>query len=323
MGWAAGWVAAKPPELPVNEKVDCKEQPRVPPHAAATETPTAGVVVLEEQDPRVAIEFVPIDAMTPCWCAWINQTLGGVFQFFTPQPDAKSDYQFLKEYYWSRPNAVADQKNFIYQRERKVIVSWQIQDRKSTVVGTTSSTTCPYLQRKDVEYNCSTPEPARISESVLENLSKLELAQKVFQAAEECRRDGGGPAAEKGYRLVQELCPGSRWEQMASERLNEVRAARAGSDAAYSIHIEESSAAEEQTAAVGYEGRPAPAALELKRALNHLVDMLREGADVEIDLSPHASRRVQCEVHVGGTMYKVVMDEQGNMHYSRQALTSR
>src|SRR5207249_4096797 len=64
-----------------------------------------------------------------------------------------------------------------------------------------------------------------------------------------------------------------------------------------------------------------PKKRELQQALRSLVEAVQKGMDLDIELSPRT--RVRCELHVGGVMYKVTVDDNGAVHCLRQPLTNR
>jgi hypothetical protein len=278
-------VTAKPPELPINEKVVC-EEPQKASRKDQTPVPITAELVIELL--KYEYQYGPI------------QNLPGVVPVFGIE---------VLEFDWLHPTWVKPTP--LVEDMAPRVRGWfqQCATEVFDFLATEQAPTCPYLRVNEGVKKGVEPEPTQLADSVLENLSKLELAQKVYQAAEECRRDGGGQAAEKAYRMVQELCPGSRWGHLASERLNELRTARAETGSpADAMHAEESAIEESPTR-------------DWQRILRGVAEKLQEAADIEVDLSAHAIRRLQCEVHVGGTMYKVVVDENGNVHWSRQALT--
>jgi hypothetical protein len=84
--------------------------------------------------------------------------------------------------------------------------------------------TCPYLReqaaRKDQPAACPPEAPA----TVLENLDKLNQAQKAYRRAEACRRKGRIEEARAAYETVRHLCPGSRYDALAGERLRQIQA---------------------------------------------------------------------------------------------------
>lgn len=158
------------------------------------------------------------------------------------------------------------------------------------------------------------PAPEPFTDSVLQNLEKLELAREMFKLGEQFRQAGKPLSAEHCFTQVRQLCPGSQWDGRAGECLKELVAARRKVPA-YVVAVEEASAAEEQEAASRADLR------EVQKALRSLVEVVQKGMDVDVALAPRT--RVQCELHVSGTMYKVNLDENGTVHYSRQTLTER
>jgi hypothetical protein len=60
--------------------------------------------------------------------------------------------------------------------------------------------------------------------TVVENLQKLEQAQRLFKKAEQCRRRGELERAARSYEAVRQLCPGSRLAQMAARRCQQLHA---------------------------------------------------------------------------------------------------
>jgi hypothetical protein len=86
------------------------------------------------------------------------------------------------------------------------------------------STSCPYLQR----HRTGQPRAQEKCETttVLQNITKLEEAQALYQKAESARAAGNLRGACKSYQEIQQLCPGSRFEQLARQRLADVQAQR-------------------------------------------------------------------------------------------------
>jgi tetratricopeptide (TPR) repeat protein len=81
--------------------------------------------------------------------------------------------------------------------------------------------TCPFLREKaarDQASRCAPQEPG----SVLENLKKLEHAAQVYRRAESYRRRGRLAEARSCYESIRDLCPGSRFAQLAGERLEQM-----------------------------------------------------------------------------------------------------
>ncbi len=243
---------AKPPDLPINEKVDCKEQPKIPLVVAdhqATDDAASSVIERVEA----------IDVMTP----WLIEYLGHWFR-------SKIDIDFR--------------------------LSRQAHE-------------CPFLRR---ETPAKTAEDlAPVGGSVLENLEKLELAQEMFKLGERCRREGKERAAHHCFAQVQSLCPGSSWGSLAARRRDEMAAAKNNHDA----QVEESSVRVEEEVALP------PHRRALQQALQIVADVLRDGADVDVK-GPRGAR-LQFEVHVGGVMYKLTLDENGKLAWVRQSLSEK
>ncbi|MCS6851854.1 MAG: tetratricopeptide repeat protein [Gemmataceae bacterium] len=88
------------------------------------------------------------------------------------------------------------------------------------------TTTCPRMA----------PAPRRQPEifagpweqGVLDNLLKLYEARTHYELADFYRRNGNFPVAEYFYERVRELCPGSRWDALATAQLECLRAWLAG-----------------------------------------------------------------------------------------------
>jgi hypothetical protein len=69
--------------------------------------------------------------------------------------------------------------------------------------------------------------PPDSSATVSDNLEKLQHARALMEQAEHCRRMGQTESAQHIYEKVQELCPGSRYAQLARRRLNLLTAKQA------------------------------------------------------------------------------------------------
>jgi tetratricopeptide (TPR) repeat protein len=85
--------------------------------------------------------------------------------------------------------------------------------------------TCPYLRDK-AAHEAATPSTAQAPGSVLDNLQKLEHAAQVYKRAESYRRRGRLEEARGCYESVRDLCPGSRFAQLAGERLEQLHAGK-------------------------------------------------------------------------------------------------
>lgn len=275
---------AKPPDLPVNGKVDCKETPKI--------------AVAEEQEPaaKPVNEAVPIDALTPWVCEWFTGCLCDAFDWFGREPESAT------------PLVMPHVRRLITV-DGEVIERLGIEFEPKAADGST----CPFLQRAQPAPNG--PKPEAFADGVLANLEKLELAQEMFKLAERYRSAGKALSAELCFAQVQALCPGSQWDVRAGERRRELATARDNTgQPVYTIELEELAAEEQELTTV-------PKKRELQQALRSLVEAVQKGMDLDVELSPRA--RVRCELHVGGVMYKVTVDDNGTVHCLRQSLTNR
>ncbi len=68
------------------------------------------------------------------------------------------------------------------------------------------------------------PPIAAASPTVTDNLQKLQQARVLLDQADHCRRMGQAESARHIYERVRELCPGSRYAQMAGRRLQLIQA---------------------------------------------------------------------------------------------------
>jgi hypothetical protein len=69
-----------------------------------------------------------------------------------------------------------------------------------------------------------TPAAVAAPGTVTDNLQKLEHARALMEQADHCRRGGQIEAARHIYERVRELCPGSRYAQIAARRLTRLPA---------------------------------------------------------------------------------------------------
>src|SRR5439155_21543276 len=65
----------------------------------------------------------------------------------------------------------------------------------------------------------NSPPVAAASPTVTDNLQKLQQARVLLDQADHCRRMGQPESARHIYERVRELCPGSRYAQMAGRRM--------------------------------------------------------------------------------------------------------
>lgn len=95
---------------------------------------------------------------------------------------------------------------------------------------------CPYLRERAARRAAPAAGPDDLSESIFENLDKLEQARKCYFRAEGYRKTDRPAAASLYYERAKYLCPGSRFDRLASERL---RALYAGAGAGAAEEAEE------------------------------------------------------------------------------------
>jgi tetratricopeptide (TPR) repeat protein len=93
----------------------------------------------------------------------------------------------------------------------------------------TAGTTCPYLRQQAARPEQPAPE---LTGDALDNLRKLDEGRKLLRQADFFRRVGHPDAARFYYCLVQRLCPGSRYAEVATAQLSRLPAgaAEAGSE---------------------------------------------------------------------------------------------
>jgi hypothetical protein len=83
---------------------------------------------------------------------------------------------------------------------------------------------CPYLQRTESgKHSAETADD--MPQDVLDNLDKLEQAHLLAQQAERCLRRGRPDLASRRYEEIKALCPGSRYDRLATQQLQSMRGA--------------------------------------------------------------------------------------------------
>jgi hypothetical protein len=79
--------------------------------------------------------------------------------------------------------------------------------------------TCPYLRQQEQKKQ-STKKPVPVEDATpISNIEKLERAAKMYEEAEVLAHQGEMKKACALYTSIRKLCPGSRYDQMAAERL--------------------------------------------------------------------------------------------------------
>jgi hypothetical protein len=97
---------------------------------------------------------------------------------------------------------------------------------------------CPYLKQPSATNNQFQDGLVEKQVSVLENLDKLQQAKKLYDLAEYYRQVGNPVTARYYYQMVRGKCPGSRYDQMATQQINELQAHQA-SESTSPLVIEE------------------------------------------------------------------------------------
>jgi hypothetical protein len=87
--------------------------------------------------------------------------------------------------------------------------------------------TCPFLKQKAAEQKAGSSQTPDQGVSVLDNIEKLEKARKIYRKAERLRKADEVEKACRCYEQVQHLCPGSRYERLATGKLQKLSVQRA------------------------------------------------------------------------------------------------
>jgi hypothetical protein len=203
---------AKPPELPKNEKIICDSQNQ----PANSVTLSIGLSSDSGVHGNVLVDRPQSETAA---CDLFQKCLGDLLRYFTGSTGMISvDVQSAIPF--QRP-IIIEQVPILPSEEGGAEESAEPPPSKPSP----STFVCPYLQQKEAERNKdSEPKPPAVGGSVLENLDKLEKAEKIYRHAEHCRRAGLLEEACWFYEEVHELCPGSRFDRKASVRLQLVQA---------------------------------------------------------------------------------------------------
>jgi hypothetical protein len=82
---------------------------------------------------------------------------------------------------------------------------------------------CPYLMQVEGCPVLAVPLQVESFPSVSENLQKLKLAAEYLRRADECKQNGRSETASYFYSQARKLCPGSRYDNLASVALFELQ----------------------------------------------------------------------------------------------------
>jgi tetratricopeptide (TPR) repeat protein len=264
--FAAGWclpAAAKPPDLPVKEQIVC--EPPAPPepeedglHAQAqreTARRTLRCCLLFAAHPLLTL--LPVDE-------WLEADGDDVAPGEIPVGAGVLTDGFRFGVDFNTGEGLAGH-----------IVPDSVQEKRA------SDTACPYLRQQAA--GAGKP-AAEVPGDPLDNLRKLEEARKLLRQADFFRRVGHPDAARFYYGLVHRLCPGSRYDEVATARLS-----RLSAGAAQGIGDEEEGQPPEQPSTCPYlrekavpeqavpsRGSPAPGSvLDNLEKLEHAAEVYR------------------------------------------------
>src|SRR5262245_28288048 len=228
---------AKPPDLPVNLKVDCAIEGDLIPAEGGSSDIEIGPN--GDQSQPEALEVMPTEIE--------------VLEVM-PMPATEGIFQDIAPNYFIEGLSAAEQEVIIlqtmpgeveFESDRAATpgrvfgiwssggeISISFRDADSVDVGLRCGTepdsrleyTCPYLKQKAAEAEAPGHESPGLVNSVLDNLNKLLEAEKLYRRAERCRRHGDTDKACHWYEVVQHLCPGSRYDRLSAKRLKELHA---------------------------------------------------------------------------------------------------
>ena len=208
--------AAKPPDLPVQEKIVCEP----------TVVPAPGPAAEEEDDlhARAARETARRTARR-CLLFAANPVLGllPLEEWLEPDGDEGTP-DLLPAGGAVSPDGIRIGVDF------NTGAGLHGRIAPAPADGTRPDATCPYLREKAACDQAAAPAAPDAPGSVAENLEKLEHAARVYRRAESYRRRGRLEEARGCYEGIRDLCPGSRFARLADERLQQLQAGGATSE---------------------------------------------------------------------------------------------
>lgn len=260
---------AKPPDLPLNQTTTCAP-------SAADAAPATGVPTGQSGGPLMLNGAAPgevLDASrTETICALINWICPGasvpfrMLHLFGPR-DANGLRAILgPQFDSSQPSP----------------------QTKAAPPQTGPGSTCPYLEA-ETEETPPSPDPAQFHGDVLANLEKLKIAEHLYSQAEQRRREGKLTDARRDYEQVRKLCPGSRYDAMAANKLQHLNdKTRPGEEAAASVATSKSA---ETAVERGCLGPPERIAELIEQAQRDYAD----GRYYDAEMSAETARRLDPE----------------------------
>jgi hypothetical protein len=243
-------VQAKPPELPIRQKIVCQEQ------AIQTQPSSGGEVeatVTDEGELTRPLSLLgnnaipkqaePLDG-TLILRVGLNSDAGLIagFAFGANRHDGSHcgysevvslclGYLLTGLGYYEGFGCVEINTEFSLAKSVELVLG---PDRRALPTTRVSppETTCPYLRCQQAAKAAAPAQAAEPSTTVLENLRKLEEAQAAYQEAEAHRHKGQTESACQCYDKARKLCPGSRYDRLAAAHLKQLQAAQVAANAA-------------------------------------------------------------------------------------------
>jgi len=182
---------SKPPDLPAADKIDCQEI-----RDRNNSNPSCQADRLEARDAPDSCYF-GITTVVQTWCDCV---LG-----------CASDLSGELSHLWRSQGPTRDSVHSASEEEESPEVS--------ELPGAEAESTCPFFSERARAKGQEPCAPSIESGSVVENLDRLELANRIFEMAECCYRAGQMEAARALYQEVGRLAPGSRYDTNAAEKL--------------------------------------------------------------------------------------------------------
>lgn len=209
---------AKPPDLPNCPTITCEE----PKNEAAPQSP--------------AVNPTPPAPRNPLGVSGIRCLRLGIYPLFGLLSNLDLDVEFQINFYEDNPIRRMNQlliqsedlRQIEYEVERIMFVdqpSHLTPERVHGGIGdgpqapTPPDTTCPYLKEKAACEKAAAVKRHTMPGDVLSNLENLEKAEDLYRKGLFHQKNGREREAVRCFETVRRLCPGSRYDTMASEEL--------------------------------------------------------------------------------------------------------
>jgi hypothetical protein len=194
---------AKPPELPLNQKITC--QPRAGLDEEATSTLLFGVGI----NSNAGLTGQVLAVEKPASCPRLGEMLGRC-------------WHTLGQCFLGRSAFVSVE----VMGEVPLKQSVSVELIPAMPVEIASEPNCPYLRQKIRASKTPPAQAINRSVTVVDNIENLEAAEKIYRQGEDFRSAGQIESACQCYEKVRRLCPGSRYDRQAALRLSQVCARR-------------------------------------------------------------------------------------------------